>query len=342
MPQDFDLKINGKSVQVLSGRYIDTADTGADGFTASILCDRLKQPDLYDAISPFRFSPVELFLDGELVLTGKITKTTSNRSARGIIYNLEGFSNTFNFLDSKLAPPYEISGMTLHSVAIIIGRQTATKIVHTGPDGNKFDKVTVRRGQSAFQFLKPLARQRKHIISTTPQGDLLLYLPTVTGKTVGTIEEGSPGSLLQQEFSASFDGRKRFKTFRAVSQTPAGTASAVATDKNINQPRHQVFVANDQVSGAIKETAEFQKNLSLLDSLTQKIPVIGWTAPDGTSFKSNTLITLKSETMFIPDGFTFFIRHAEPILNGSSKTAVLSLIPPNVYTELEVEEPWFD
>lgn len=342
MAQDFDLSINGLPVQVLNGRYIDTADTGAGGFTASILCDSEKEPFLFESIKPYKYSPVELYIDGELALTGKLTKTTPRKTETSTVYDLEGFSNTFNFLDSELAPPYEILNKTIHSLAIIVGRQTGTNIVHTGPDGNKFDKATVQRGQTGFDFIKPLARQRNHVISTTPEGDLLLYQPTVTGATVGTIEEDSPGSLLQQEFTAEFDGRKRFRTFKAVSQTPKGTAQAVATDKNIDQPRHKIFEANDQIAGAIKETAEFQKNQSLINALTQQITVIGWTAPDGSPFKSNTLITIKSKTLFVPDGFTFFIRQVDKILTGSTKTAVLHLVPPNIYTDKEVVEPWFE
>ncbi len=341
MTQPFDLRINGESVVIHAGRLITTADTGVDGFTAVITVDRIAQPRLYEAIKPYRYSPVQVFLENKLRFTGKLTKTTPTKSAAGTVYALEGFSNTFNFVDSHLAPPYEFSEMNLSQIGEQLGKQTATKVLSSAPETGKFDRVTARPGQSGFQFLAPLAKQRNRLITSTQNGDLLLWQANTNQKTVGTIEENSPGSLLQQEFTAEFDGRKRFRTHKVVSQTPAGSSEAVAIDKNIKEPRHKLTTANDQVKGGVQETAEWQKNIDLIKSLTQNIPIIGWDAPDGSRVKTNTMITIKSESIFIPDGFTFYIRGVTYILEGSTKTAVLSLIPPNIYTDQPVVEPWF-
>lgn len=341
MTQDFDFKIRGESIPIKSGRLIRTADAACDGFTVKTVIDRLTQPELYKAISPYQGPAVTVSLDGRLELTGILTKTGSSNNAGGTTRDLAGWSNTWNFVDSALTPPYELNDSNLHQLTADTAKQTGTRTVFNANEGGQFSKVTISAGQSAFQFLRPLAKQRNQIFSCTADGALLLQQADTTSPPVGTIEEGNPNSLIQKEFQASFDLRKRFRTYKIISQTQAGNGEAVATDENIKFPRHKAINAPDQIPGGTQETANWQKNIALIDAMTMQIPVVGWKAPNGKTWRPDTTITIKSETMFVPDGFTFYIRQVEYVWSGSEKTGILSVIPPNVYTEKDVVEPWF-
>jgi prophage tail gpP-like protein len=343
MTQPFDLRLKGvpAPVEVKSARFTETFDNANDGFTASIICDRTNQPELYQAITAMQATPAQVSLNGQLKLTGKLTRTNPKKSATETVYDIAGWSNTFNFVDSELVPPYAIENKTIHSLAIIVGRQTNTKVNHTGPNLDKFDRVTVTPGMTGFQFIAPLAQQRDHVLSSTADGILLLQQADITQKPVGTIEEDSEFSLFQEEFKASFDYRRRFRTYKVVSRRPSGSGEATATDKNIKDPRHKLIFANDQIVGGLSAVAEYQLKQRIIEALTMQIPVFGWNAPDKKLWKSGTLITIISPTIFIPDGFTYFIRAVEFILTETKKMAVLSLIPKEVYTSLPVIEPWF-
>lgn len=341
MAQDFDFKIDGENVPVESARLIRTMDTAADGFSVDVVISMEDQPELYEKIKPYRYTPVTISLDGELQFNGKLTKLFRSRSKTGIITTLSGFSNTFNFIDSHISKTYEFSGtQDLHTIATQLAKQTATVLEFETEPGGSFIGKTARRGQSAFEFLAPLARMRSQIMSCTPQGALLFNVANTTGPTVGVIEEDNPNSLLQKEFSVSFDGRKRFKTYKVINQSPAGATQAISSDDNIEQPRHRVIETGD-VAGQAQEIADFQKNRSIIESLTMPIPIVGWNAPDGSLLIPNTLIPIKSETMFIPDGFTFTIRQVEYIFEKNNKSSVISIIPPNAYTKNPIVEPWF-
>lgn len=340
--QPFDLRINGQSVPVKNARLTTTMDTATDGFTAQIVVNPETQPDLYEAISPYRFTPATIYIEDELALTGKLTKTTPIKNESGIVYNLAGWSNTFNFIDSALAPPYTYPDQNLHQIAEAVAKQTGTPVNFTAEPGGQFKGATATVGQKGFDFLSPLAFLRNQVISCTPEGELVFQEANTSGQSVGSIIENDPSSLIAKQFTApAFDGRKRFKTFKVIGRTPAKPGEGLATDKNINQPRHKIIRVNGQTAGSMNETAEWQKNVALIKALTLKIPVVGWVAPDKTIWKPNTLISIQSETMFMPDGFTFLIREVELILDSTSKTAMLSLIPPNVYTKNPVDEPWF-
>jgi prophage tail gpP-like protein len=342
MTQPFDLRISGKSVPVKNAKFIDSMNSVADGFTAQIVVNRETQPELYNAIKPYQYTPATVYIEGELALTGKITKTTPRKNENGEVYSIAGFSNTFNFIDSDLVPPYTFDNQDLHQIAQAVAKQTATQVVFETEAGGQFKGAAAKPGQTGFEFLAPLAKQRNQVMSCNAEGNLIFQQSNLELQSVGSIVENDPKSLLQKEFSIDFDGRKRFKTYKVKGQTPAGSAEGTSTDKNISQPRHKLVAVNGQVAGAMSETADWQKNITLIEALTFQTPVVGWIAPNKTRWKSNTLVSIQSETMFIPDGFTFLIRSVELNYDESSgKTALLSVIPPNIYTKKEVVEPWF-
>lgn len=338
MPQDFDFKLNGESVPVTSGQLLRTMDTAVDRFEVDIVVNRTEQPELYEQIKPFRYTPATVSLDKQLQLTGNLTKPSRSRTKTSTTTKLVGFSKTFNFVDSHIPSRYEFSAQTLHTMATDLAKATATKVVFETDPGGIFLRKSARRGQSAFTFLKPLAQDRSQLMSCTPKGELLFHTANVDGQPVGTIAEGS--SLIAEEFKADYDGRKRFKTYKVVSMSPFGPAQAVVSDDNINQPRHRVIDGSD-IAGSVQEIAAWQKNLAVVDALTMPVPMTGWNGPDGKLWQPNTLVTIESETMFIPDGFTFLIRSVEFVFFKTTKAAIVSIIPPNAYTKNVIVEPWF-
>lgn len=341
MAQPFDLRINGENVKIESGKLTLAFDTPNDGFVVTTVVNNNK---LYKAISPYQAPSAQVYLDGSLKLTGKITRTDPNKTTTdGVSYDLHGWSSTFNFMDSALQPPYEYAGLTIHLIAIQLGKQTNTRIVHTGPDGGIFERVTAKQGQTGYSFLWPLAQQRQHVISNTNDAALLLQQADISQKSIGTIDENSPNSLLQKEFKASFDLRKRFRTYKLVGRRPDGNNEATATDKNITEPRHKLIQANDDIPGGLEENAQFQLKKIIIAALQQNVPVTGWYAPNGKLWTPGTLITLVSPTLFVPNGFTYFINQVDFSYDSTAgKQAVLTLIPKEIHSTQPIIEPWFE
>ena len=344
MTQDLDIRLEGESIEIIDGELVTTFDTPNDGFSAQFIVDKASNPKLYKQISPYQGTQAEIYLEGELKLTGTLTKPSRQKNNSGNIANIAGFSNTFNFVDSALRPPYQLENYTIHELMIVTGRQTNTNTVHppqfdTPLALSKFDRATVTPGLTGYQFCAPYAAQRSQVISSTIEGDLLLHQADTTQPPVGTIDESK--TLIQTEFSGSWDLRKRFKTFTVISQTPLGPGEATATDDNISLMRHKLLTANNQLKGALLETAEYAKNILLIDELTQDVPVIGWHGPGGKLWEAGKILTLKSETLFVPDGFDYFIRAVRFMFRPNAKRAILSLIPKEVYTGEPIVEPWF-
>jgi len=114
----------------------------------------------------------------------------------------------------------------------------------------------------------------------------LFTVANTTGATLGTIDEGSFSTA--EEFIAEFDGRMRFSTYRAISQSPKSNAKiAVAKDPNVPRSRFLTFSAQDTTSGDIKKAVEWRRSKQLAEALTISIPVEGWTAPNGEIWQEN-------------------------------------------------------
>ena len=69
-------------------------------------------------------------------------------------------------------------------------------------------------------------------------------------------------------------------------------------------------------------------------------PVSSWYGPDGKLWRENTIVTVKSPTMFVPNGFDFLIRSVEYEFTTEGATAKLGLVPPQVFTGDPIDEPW--
>lgn len=344
MTQEFDLKIGGEQVDVMSGKLIRSMDHPGDFFSAEIDLDRTNNPKLYNQLRAPNFTPATIHLNNVLQFTGKITGRDRSKSESAISTNISGVAATVNFIDSKLVPPYSFSLINLKSITEEIAKQTATQVVFKSDPGGLILRESARRGQTGAQFIAPLAFKKSLIMSNNEEGVLLFDTANINGAPVGILDESNPvfgpGSTFVTDWSVNFDDRKRFRSYKATSSSPFGHAQGIAIDENINQPRHTVVEAND-ISGSVQENAEYLKNRSFISNMSLPLPVSGWNSPNGKLWAANTLITIKSETLFLPDGFTFMIRQVDFDWGKNTQRATIHITPPNVYTKIPVVEPWF-
>ena len=340
MTQSFDFRINGKSEPIVSGELITTVDTACDGFVVNLPINLQEQTKLYNLARPRTYAKCQIYLNGELFLTGKKTKTDPQLTNSGRVYALHGFSNTFNFVDSALKPPYEVNNQTFEDTIVAVAGQTGTNVVNETEDTDILTRETPQSGQTGFAFCVPLAEKANRVLSSDKNGNLLVLEADTDSPPVGVIEEGNQADLVSQEFRASFDDRKAFRSYKVTSQTPFGRATGSAVDESVPEPRHKVVSVDNQFSGSTTQMAEWQKHLQSIEDFKLDIPVVGWHAPNGDLWRVNTIVTFISETCFIPDGFDLYIRGVRYLFSSSGLTAVLSVIPPNIYTQKPVILPW--
>jgi prophage tail gpP-like protein len=342
---DFTVIVDGEEIPVQGGRVIRTMDTASDGWSASISWNPDNE-DLNELLVPFGYKQASCYLGGTLLIDGFLYTVEPSLKGKERRNNLEGWSFTAEIVDSTVKPPYEQNKINLEDRAKEMVTAFGIKVVYDADDTEVFDRVTAQPTETIFSHLSKLASQRGILISSTPLGELLFEKVT-TDKPVGTLEEGKPPCL---DFSARFDGRKRFNTYKALGQSPGRKNKkkkefkyAIAKDDVVPKSRFLAFRSNETTAGNIQAAADWRRSKQLADVLTISFPVSSWYDPGGLDlWRENTLVTVVSPAIYVPDGFDFLIRSVEYIFEERGTTAILNLIPPEVYTGKLLVEPWAD
>jgi len=340
-PDDFTIIINDQEIPVMSGRAFRAADTAATGWTAVVAFDP-EDRDLVAILKPFSYLSGKCYLGGELLIDG-ILYTVGPVLEKSRTAVLEGWSRTVDIIDSTAKSPYEAKNITLEARARALVEPLGIKVIFDVDSDEIFKRVTIGKTETIFAHLAKLASQRGVLITSTELGELKFTL-AATGKPIGVIEEAFPPG---QKYEARYDGRKRFNSYKAIAQSPGRKAVRksrskfqIAKDDNVPKSRTIAFTTDETTEGGMQRAAEWKRSKQVAESLTIPFPVSSWYGPDGKLWKENTLVTAKSPTIYTPEGFDFLIRSVEYIFSEKGTSAVLNLVPPQVYTGEKLDEPW--
>lgn len=337
---EFTLLMNDIEIPSTAGRITRSMDTAADGWTANTAWEPGLNPEIDAALLPFGFTKSKVYLGGKLQISGACYKVDPESSTDKIQVGLEGYSQTVDIIDSTMTQPYEARKIGLVARAKQIAEPLGLYVVSDIATDSIFDRVTSKPEDTIFEHLSTLARQRTALISNTRDGRILITSAKLTGEPVATIEENQ---ALAESFSASFDARKIFNTYVAIGQSPrAGKKIGKAVDINVPKSRQFTFSANDSTAGNINQVAEYQRNKAYVEALTIQFPVPSWYSDEDRQilWDVNTLVFAKSRTLGFKDGFLFLIRQVDYIYEASGNSAVLYLVPPEVYSNQPVKLPW--
>ena len=331
------LIVDGIEIQTESLRFFESLETIADGWTAVIAWTPLEKPELDAAIRPYHYGNANIFLDRELLGTGRLYLTHTGLKGRQQAV-LECWSIAADFVDSTLQPPYEENNVTLLQRAETLAKPFFLEVISKLDQDGIFDRVTATEEQTAGSHLLDLAKQRGALVSSTEFGEILISVPNPSGEPVATIEEGVEGF---SGFEAKFDGRKRFSDYRMIGETAFdGPNNAVSKDQAVTVTRFKTKTVNDTTVGEIQRAADWEKTKFLSEALTLPISARGFKAPNGKRWKKGDYVILISPTLFINDGFTMLIKSVEFLDDSNGETSLLTLVPPSVYSGDEIEEPW--
>ena len=127
---------------------------------------------------------------------------------------------------------------------------------------------------------------------------------------------------------------------RVIGTSPEGNTTAQSEDTRVPRSRFLTFKADEVSGGEIDESVRWRRSKQIVDALTMSFPVEGWFDPEGNLWEENTIVTVVSPTLHLPDGFDLLIRSVEYIQDAQGQRAVLNVIPPQAYTGEELIDPW--
>jgi len=336
---EFTLEIEGIEVPITAGRLTRTMDTVADGWSATMSFgsgdSRLQQ-----YLRPYRYPVANVYLGGVLMVSGYLYTVSPSITADSRVLDLVGWSYTADVIDSTVKPPYEQKKVSLQQRAMELVEPLGIQVLYEAGEDEQFERVTANPQDGISAHLLRLSSQRGILMSSTPKGQVIFYRTETGQKSVGTLQEGVPPFL---GMSSMFDGRKRFNVYKAIAQTrKKKKKTAVAKDDAVPRSRFLTFTANESTAGNIQTAADWRRSKQVAEALEIPLDVKGWYAPNGELWRENTIVTVISETNFIPNGFDFLIKSVEFSLDDKGTASTLQIVPPQVYTGEPLVEPWLE
>jgi prophage tail gpP-like protein len=341
---DFTLTIDGVEFPVVSGKVLRSIDTCVDACSARILLsDKVKE-----TITPFTYEDAQVYLGGELVLTGKVYGLEPEITPEGKTLGVQIFSEVCDIVDSVRYPPYEFKKKTLRQIAReLIEEDLGLKVVWEYIDDEQYlERVNIEPQQTIFRFLRELADQFAILITSNEKGEVLFTRADTESKPVETIKNLTNAR-------AKYNGRDLFAIYRVTAKTPARGKKtkrrrakanpsfatspflkfAEAQDPAVPVSRLTIKSADNTSIEKLPQAADWQRSKRWVDALAMKIPRVGW-RPQGSDdlYKENTQITLKNDDLWLGNGFDFLIKSVEYSLAKNGATSVLTLVPPQAYT----------
>ena len=329
------LVLAGREFPVTTLRALCSAETMCDSWVVDLPRIPGADPDFERLIRPKSFSPSELYLGPELIASGKIYSREPYKGKDGSRVTLEFFTATADLMDSTMPPPYEYANSTLEQLAASIIKPLGYGVRFECETGGPFDKVTIERTEKIGAFFARLATQRGVLVTKDNLGNVVFTRPA-SGAAVADLEEGTP---FPEEWKAKFDDRQFYSSYRVVGQSGDGKdISSVVTDASVPASRQITYAQGEGTAGKASDSAKWRRASALRDALAMPFPVADWYNPKGNLWRANSIVNAKSDTLFIPKPFAFWVRSVEYVLDGGGRRATLSIIPPLDLDNLK--EPW--
>ena len=341
--EGFRIEIGGREIPVVSGSIIKTMDTASDAWTAEIAWEPGDDLNIDRVTRPYGYEKSKAFIDNKEMVTGPLFTVKHVLDQRGSRKELAGYSATVSIVDSNLRPDQlEQNNISLRERAEELLKSYGLRVfAENGADvDTKFDRVVAKSSDTIFNHLRKLAKEKQILVSSTPKGNLLFTKTDLSKPPVGVIEEASVNSSLS--YISTFDGRKRFSTYRVVCQTPNKKEKKVGISRDQNVPiqRYKNITAQNTNSGSIQKIADWERSKQFSDALKIPFPVPSWYDPNNVLWEPGTTLIVKSKTLGVPDGYKFLIKQVEFKFAASGEDAVLTLVPPETYTGGIIDEPW--
>lgn len=353
------ITIGNRIIQHTDATLLTPMDQGADAVILSFPWEPGDDLEIDALVQPYAYPDFTVEINGELRASGRIYISEPTLIENSSEITLTGFSYTKDLIDSTAKPPHEFNNKNIlsisNSLCLPFGIQALQENVKAEANEIFEKNITILDQQRIFNFLQDLARQKGILASRDVNGNLL-FLKTTTDLTpVANLTEGDLGPPLStgQRFQAIFDGTKRFNSYIATEESPLSyfiPINAVSIDNEIKVPRFTTVTANEITKGGMQSAADFARNKTAANAGSIQFPVSSfYSSIEGPAnsrdihtgakiWKENTVVTITSPTIFVPDGFDYLIRSVEYISNENGETVVLSLVDPRFFTKQDINK----
>jgi prophage tail gpP-like protein len=250
-------------------------------------------------------APAVVAIGGEPVITGYIDKLDSDISDQGHSITFSGRSKSADLVDcAALNSPGSWKNRSLQAIASEIAAPFGIRIIAEASTGAPFKSFALQQGETAWEAIERMLKQRALLGITDAQGNVRLVTPK-PGAASLTITEGREIRAM----SATHDVSERFSKYvvkgqaagdnHAHGKTVAGP-KAQASDPAVGRYRPLIVIAEDQVNAAsLAVRAQFEASVRAARAQSAQVTLQDWRQPGGKLWAAMELVTLVAPSGWI-------------------------------------------
>lgn len=253
-------------------------------------------------IRPGQFCQV--FLDGEVVITGWVDVVSPDYDAEKHTIRVSGRDKTADLVDcSAIHKSGQWHNVKIEQLATDLLKEYGISLVVEADTGKAFSSWNIQEGETVFDCLERAARMRALLLTSNPSGDLVI---TRAGKDIAGVSlvEGKNIKAARAEFS----WKERFSAYAAKGygklgpngETEHAAPAASVADEIITRHRPLIVLAESHGENtSLRDRAEWERNVRRGRSVRGSITVQGWKRPDGALWQPNLLVPVTSPLLWL-------------------------------------------
>lgn len=295
--------------------------------------------------------PVQVQVDGEQVLDGYVDTVNGSEGEGAHTVTYSGRDRTGDFVDSTLDIMPELTPSDALTLKAIIQatldhlglRLSVIDTVLTAPFNKAEDKIVPKVGDSAFEFVQKFARKRQVLLTSNPNGDIVIAQASPVDRGDRVYRAGGASNILSQRWTVN--GTAKFNKYIARGQLApsaldfsgsygneeVASQTGEAVDSDVRAGRQSVVRTTESYSDAqLADRAKWSRQLAKARATSFMCTVKGHST-QGVPWAPNTLVGVNSEVADISrkmllDSVTF--AEAE----GAQSVSNLAFVERDVYT----------
>lgn len=286
-------------------------------------------------------SACTVHIGNDLVLTGYVDDFIPSYDAREVSWVVSGRSKTSDLVDcSAIYKTGQWANVTLDRVARDICAPFGIDVVVECDLGDAFPRVAIEQGETCFELLDRLAKQRAVLLTTNEQGQLVLTQASETPMGVSLILGenilAARGNFSMRDRASEWivkgSSYAGGATWDNAATSTIGGQKAVVTDPAVTRYRPRILIAEDvtTVAGASKR-GQWQKQRSIGEGTQTEITVAGWRTQgmegdQGPLWRINRMCPIQDEIQGLDESWLIVtVTLMESDKNG--REAIINLTP---------------
>ncbi|HAT7513539.1 TPA: phage tail protein [Kluyvera ascorbata] len=277
-------------------------------------------------------------IGSDIVLTGYIDDFIPSYDAENVSIRVMGRDKTGDLVDSSVVHKSgQWKGVRLEQLAREIAQPYGISVISETDTGDSFPSVVLEQGETGFELLDRLAKQRGVLLTSNASGNLVI--------TRASKRRASVALVLGENILAArgrFSWRERASQYIVKGSSSAGGSTwddqpakiiggrQVSIDDNeINRYRPKILVNEDSLTvGGASTRGDWYKARMMGEANTTEITVAGWreNGDTGPLWQPNILTDIRDPVQNLDT--TWLIKTVTFSEGDGGRISVLALVPP--------------